>query len=172
MQEFMVDTGQWNAFWSRWQDAIDQIPGLREELLAHVGTRIRSEVRQAIDVSVINDSGGRLKAWQEFFIGSKKGYAAVRSKSEKIRAGYKRTQTKFQYKGRTVDLNAGALTNFLSSGHKVRGPGGRAKRYVRRARMLRVEGADFYPKAKEEAEKIAMQEAEVVLRELEANLQA
>ena len=38
MQEFMVDTGQWNAFWSRWQDTIDQIPGLREELLAHVGT--------------------------------------------------------------------------------------------------------------------------------------
>ena len=65
-----------------------------------------------------------------------------------------------------------ALTNFLSSGHKVRGPSGRAKRYQPRARMTRVRGLDFYGKAKAEAEKIAVREAENLLRRLtESELQ-
>ena len=29
MQEFTVDTAGWNAFWDRWKNTIDKIPGLK-----------------------------------------------------------------------------------------------------------------------------------------------
>jgi len=156
MQEFQIDTGDWKAFWERWKDTIDQLPGLKETLLEKIGERTQREVRSAIDSSGLSDSRGRVKRWQNPHVGSGRGYVAVRSDSVLVSAGYQDRQT----------LNAGALTNFLASGHRVRGPSGRAKRYQPRLRMTRVRGFDFYEKAKAEAEKIAIREAEVMLQEL------
>ncbi len=160
MQEYFIDTGEWKAFWERWQDTIDKIPGLREELLERVGESVRDSVRHKIDTSGLNDSRGRVKLWQNPHVGSRHGYVAVRADSVEVAAGY----------GDRQRLNAGALTNFLSSGHKVRGPSGRSKRYQPRARMTRVKGADFYPKARAEAERIALQEAESMLQALKEEL--
>lgn len=158
MQEFQIDTNQWKAFWERWRDTIDQLPGMKEELLERIGESIRDTVRAYIDASGLNDARGRVKRWQNPHVGSGLGYAAVRADSVEVAAGYRDRQR----------LNAGALTNFLSSGHRVRGPSGRAKRYQPRARMTRVKGLDFYGKAKAEAEKIAVQEAEAFLKRLTA----
>lgn len=170
MQEFMIDTGEWKAFWARWRDTIDGVPGLKEEVLDRVGARIRNEVHNAIEVSGINDSRGRVKRWQNPHVGSGKGYVAVRADSHKVTGtigtGYKDMETVLRYRGRESPMNAGALTNFLTSGHRVRGPSGRSKRYQPRARMTRVRGLDFYGKAKAETEKIAVQEAESMLREI------
>lgn len=154
MQEFQIDTGAWKDFWARWQDTAAQVPGLKETLLERVGRRVREEVRGAVGRSGLSDPRGRVKLWQNPHTGSGKGYVAVRADSVEVAAGYKDRQR----------LNAGALTNFLSSGHRVRGPSGRAERYRPRARMTRVKGLDFYGKAKAEAEKIAVQEAEDFLR--------
>lgn len=156
MQEFTVDTAGWNAFWDRWKNTINKIPGLKEAMLEKLGGRVQGEVRQAVDRSGLHDSRGRVKRWQNPHVGSGRGYVAVRADSVEVAAGYRDRQR----------LNAGALTNFLSSGHKVRGPSGRAKRYQPRARMTRVRGLDFYSKAKAESEKIAVQEAEDFLRRL------
>lgn len=156
MQEFTVDTGDWKAFWDRWQDTIKQLPGLKEAMLEKIGGRVQGEVREAVDRSGLNDPRGRVKRWQNPHVGSRLGYVAVRADSVEVAAGY----------GDRQRLNAGALTNFLSSGHKVRGPSGRSKRYQPRARMTRVKGLDFYGKAKAEAEKIAVQEAEAFLERL------
>lgn len=156
MQEFTVDTGDWKAFWNRWQDTIEQFPGLKEAMLEKLGGRVQAEVREAVDRSGLNDARGRVKLWQNPHMGSRLGYVAVRADSVEVAAGYRDRQR----------LNAGALTNFLSSGHKVRGPSGRSKRYQPRARMTRVKGLDFYGKAQAEAEKIAVQEAEDFLRRL------
>lgn len=156
MQEFRVDTGEWNAFWERWRTAINQIPGLKEAMLEKTGGRIREEVRTAADRSGLHDTRGRVKLWQNPHMGSGKGYVAVRSDSVEVAAGYKDRQR----------INAGALTHFLTSGHRVRGPSGRSKRYQPRARMTRVKGFDFYGRAQAEAEKIAVQEAENFLRRL------
>jgi len=156
MQEFMVDTGEWNAFWERWQDTIEQLPGLKEAMLEKIGRRAQSEVWSAIDRSGLNDARGRVKRWQNPHVGSGRGYVAVRPDSVEASAGYRDRQV----------LNAGALTNFLASGHRVRGPSGRARRYQPRARMTRVRGFGFYEKARAEAEKIAVQEAEDFLRRL------
>lgn len=157
MQEIMVDTGDWKAFWDRWRDTADALPGLKGAMLERIGGQIRDEVRGSVDRSGLNDSRGRVKLWQNPHVGEGRGYVAVRSDSVEVAAGYKDRQV----------LNAGALTNFLSSGHKVRGPSGRAKkRYHPRARMTRVNGLDFYGKARAESEKIAIQEAEDFMRRL------
>lgn len=156
MQEFTVDTGDWKAFWNRWQDTVEQLPGLKEAMLEKLGGRVQREVREAVDRSGLNDARGRVKLWQNPHVGSGLGYVAVRADSVEVAAGYRDRQR----------LNAGALTNFLTSGHKVRGPSGRAKRYQPRARMTRVKGYDFYAKAQAEAEKIAVQEAEAFLERL------
>lgn len=158
MQEYFIDTGEWTAFWKRWQNAVEQIPGLKEAMLEKIGNRARDEVRSRIDSSGLSDPRGRVKRWQNPHVGSGHGYVAVRADSVEVAAGYKDRQR----------LNAGALTNFLTSGHRVRGPSGRSKRYQPRARMTRVRGLDFYGKAKAEAEKIAVQEAEAFLERITA----
>lgn len=156
MQEYFIDTGEWKAFWERWHDTIEKLPGLKEAMLEKIGGRVQGEVREAVDRSGLNDSRGRVKCWQNPHVGSGHGYVAVRADSVEVAAGY----------GDRQRLNAGALTNFLSSGHKARGPSGRSKRYQPRARMTRVKGYDFYAKARAEAEKIAVQEAEAFLERL------
>jgi len=156
MQECFIDTGEWKAFWERWRDTIERFPGLKEAMLEKIGRQTQGEVRSAIDRSGVSDSRGRVKRWQNPHVGSGRGYVAVRPDSVEAAAGYKDRQI----------LNAGALTNFLASGHRVRGPSGRTKRYQYRGRMTRVRGFDFYEKAKAEAEKIAIQTAEEMLGEI------
>ncbi len=72
--------------------------------------------------------------------------------------------------GNKTPLNAGALTNYLTSGHKVRGPSGRWKRYVSRADKTRVKGFCFYKTAGDRAKKIAIQAAEEFLNSLAVEL--
>lgn len=158
MQEFEINTNQWNTFWKRWQETIDSIPGMKEEMLERIGESVRDTVRANIDASGLNDSRGRVKRWQNWHKGDGLGYVAVRADSVEVAAGNRDRQR----------LNAGALTNYLTSGHKTRMPSGRAKRYQPRARMTRVKGLDFYRKAHAEAEKIALQEAEAFLEGLTA----
>ena len=40
MQEFTIDTGGWKAFWDRWQETINQLPGLKEVMLERLGGRL------------------------------------------------------------------------------------------------------------------------------------
>jgi len=166
MQEFLIDTKEWKAFWKRWGDVIDRIPGMKESMLERIEQQTQQAVWTAIDSSGLSDSRGRVKHWQNPHTGSGKGYVAVRPDSVEVAVGYRRKSDGLQ----TETLNAGALTNFLSSGHWVRGRSGRTKRYRRRARMTRVRGFDFYEKAKAEAEKIAIQEAKAMLREIGATI--
>ncbi|WP_455581198.1 hypothetical protein [Dysosmobacter sp.] len=150
MQDVNLDTSDWKSFWLRWDASLKKIPGLKEAMLERMGVRVRSEVRACVDRSGVRDHRGRVKLWQNRHIGSGKGYVAIRADSVEVTAGGSGKQT----------LNAGALTNFLSSGHEVRGPSGKAKRYVSRAQVLKVRGYDFYKAAAVQADKIAIQEAE------------
>lgn len=162
MQEFTMDTSAWTEFWSRWEDAIKQIPGLKEKILEKAGEDIRDTVRYSIFQSGLNDRRhGRVKTWQNPHIGSGKGYVAVRPDSVEVESGG----------GSKEKLNAGALTNYLASGHKVRGPSGRAERYVPRARMIRVPGRGFYKDAARDAEQIAVQSAEEFLKQISEVMQ-
>ena len=156
MQEFSVDTSKWSEFWSRWEENIKQIPGLKEKILEKAGEDIRDAVRQSIDRSGVKDRLGRVKSWQNAHIGSMLGYVAIRADSVEVASGG----------GNKAMLNAGALTNYLASGHKVRGPSGRSKRYVPRARMAKIPGHGFYNDAAGTAEEVAVQAAEAFLAQI------
>lgn len=161
MQEFTVDTNGWDAFWEKWRDTVNAIPDMKEVLLERVGREVRDEVRRAIDASGLDDRRfGRVKQWQGPHMGSKLGYVAVRPESVMVQSGG----------GNKALLNAGALTNYLTSGHRVRGPSGRAKRYRSRAEKARVGGFRFYKTAGNQAEKIAIQAAEEFLKSLVVEL--
>lgn len=153
MQEFTLDRAGWDAFWARWSEAMAQVPGMRAAVLEEAGDRARDAVRDAIDASGLNDRRGRVKLWQNRHVGSKGGYAAVRADSVMVTAGPRDRQV----------LNAGALTNYLTNGHKARQPSGRAKRYVPRAGMTRVRGYGFYKTAAAQAERIALEAAQAYL---------
>lgn len=161
MQEFIVDTGAWRSFWAGWRGTVNAIPGMKETLLERVGREIRDEVRRAIDASGLDDRRyGRVKLWQGPHVGSGLGYVAVRPDSIMVQSGG----------GNKALLNAGALTNYLTSGHKVRGPSGQRKRYRSRATKTRVAGFRFYKTAAVQAEKAALQAAEEFLENLVVEL--
>ncbi|MDY3906601.1 MAG: hypothetical protein SOZ47_07345 [Lawsonibacter sp.] len=160
MQEFLVDTSEWYSFWRDWEQKIKQIPGMKEAMLERAGSAVRLDVQRAIDRSGVNDRTGRVKLWQNRHIGDKLGYVAVRADSVEVMSGG----------GNRKPLNAGALTNYLTSGHKVRGPSGRNKRYRPRATMTRVPGFSFYKTASYGAEKIALEAAKQFLDQLEVEL--
>ncbi len=161
MQELTMDTGGWSAFWEKWRDTVNAIPGMKEALLERTGRELREEVRRAVDASGLDDHRyGRIKQWQGPHMGSGRGYVAVRPESVMVQSGG----------GNKTPLNAGALTNYLTSGHKVRGPSGRWKRYVSRAEKSRVKGFGFYKSAGDRAEQIAIQAAEEFLNSLAVEL--
>lgn len=156
MQEMFLDTQNWDAFWAEWKDVIKSVPGLKEEMLESIGARAQQELLSAIDRSGLNDRRGRVKSWQNPHIGSGKGYVAIRADSGETTGGYEG--------GETVAI--GALTNYLTVGHRVRPPSGRNKRYVPKARMSRVRGFGFYKTAAGQSNKIAVEEAEKFLKRL------
>lgn len=156
MQEFYVALDGWNGFLSRWNAALQAIPGLKEASLEKAGDRLREELRGAIDRSGLNDPKGRVKLWQNRHVGSGKGYVAVRSDSVLVTAGAN---------GRQV-LNTGALTNFLTNGHKVRTPSGRSKRYISKANVSRARAFGFYADTGQTAQRIAAQAGEEFVKKV------
>ena len=156
MQERFIDTSDWTAFWDRWKDTIAKIPGKKEEMLNRIGEAVQEAIRRAIDETGVNDAHGRVKSWQNPHLGSGRGYVAVRSDSAEVRSAG----------GAGKPVNAGALTNYLESGHKVRLPSGRAERYVPRLRVDSVPGAHFYRAASISARRIARDAAEALLDEI------
>lgn len=75
----------------------------------------------------INDANGRIAGYQQKYVGSGGGYAAVRATDSSTGAN-----------------SPGALTNYLENGHAIRRPSGSAKRYKPRIRTLYVAGRGFY----------------------------
>lgn len=160
MQETEFDLHEWKDFLERLDKSIKQVPNLKKNMLEQVGSELEDAVRRQIEASGLNDRRGRVRSWQNSHIGSGLGYVAIRSDSVEVQSGG----------GNRQRLNAGALTNFLTSGHKVRGPSGRSKRYVPRARMARVPGFGFYKNTSSEAEKIALYAANEFLEKIKESL--
>lgn len=128
---------------------LKEMPGKRKKLHERIGDTILKQVKQQVSVS-IHDSHGTVAGWQQVFIGSKGGYAAVRP------AG-----------GTSGDDSPGAITNYLNSGHKIRRPKSlTGKHYRSRVKRLYVDGRHFYQSAAVQAEAEAIREAEAFADEL------
>lgn len=127
-------------------DLLDDFPEMRRELHEELGAIAKREVDAAVESSGINDSGGNIRRWQVVHIGSKGGYAAVRAAGAKAGGG-------------TGSNSAGAVTNYLEHGHKIRPPQG-GKNYRPRIHVAYVNGFHFYDTARTSVEAKAIQTAQ------------
>jgi len=125
---------------SRFQNLLSELPDMRREMHESAGAAVRDAVHAEIVASGIYDSHGKIRGWQELYIGSYGGYAAVRA-----------------VKGGVAGKNPGAITNYLESGHRVRQPSGKAKQVRKsRAKQQRVKAYGFYRTSRGPAQNIAM----------------
>lgn len=162
MRETFTDLSEWTEFCEQCNTILKKLPDIKAELLEKAGDDVRDEVRRSILTAEINDAHGRVTTWQNRHVGSGRGYVAVRSDSVEVLSGG----------GGRNTLNAGALTNYLNSGHKVRQPSGRTRRYVPRAKITYVPGAKFYQKANRFAKKNALEAAKGYLSSVKEALQS
>lgn len=106
---------------------LDAVPEIireaRAEFFEEAGTSLLSDVRGRIGGT------GKIAGVQEFYVGTGKGYAAVRAKAKTNVGKYA----------------AGYITNALENGHEGRTASGKAKRKRRsRAKASRVPGKYMY----------------------------
>lgn len=125
-----VDLSALEKFSDELNTLLDEIPEARRKLHEELATMAKKEVDAQIIASGIQDSQGKIRDWQEDDVGSGGGYAAVRA-----------------VKGVTGDNSPGAITNYLESGHRIRPPSGKAKRYKPQIKVPYVEGHHFYQEA-------------------------
>lgn len=109
---------------------LKKMPEKNRALHEELAELAKAEVDAQISASGVNDSSGEIKGWQEPHVGSRGGYAAVRASD----AG-------------TGNNSPGAITNYVGSGHKIRRPGGKSKRYRPAIKKPYVDGRHFYQKA-------------------------
>lgn len=95
---------------------------IHERLGAQMLTGVRGNV-----AGMLNDAHGHVAGWQQKYIGSGGGYAAVRA-----------TDTA------SGPNSPGAITNYNENGHAIRRPKGKTPRYRPRIYMLYVNGRGFY----------------------------
>lgn len=132
-------------------DILLKSPKKRKELHERIAERLKNTIDAEIG-SRIEDSDGKIQSWQEKAVGEKGGYAAVRPLSGKNGGG-------------TGEGSVGAITNYLESGHRISPPRG-GKDYHPRINVPYVKGYFFYEATGDEAERIALEEAERFADEL------
>ena len=130
MQE--VDTREMVDFGRTLSNLLGELPEMRRELHEELAELAKKEVDAAISSSGLNDSSGDIRRWQAAHVGSGGG---------------------------TGPNSAGAITNDLEGGHKIRPPSGKPG-YRPRIRMAYVNGYHFYQTARSSLEAKAIRLAE------------
>lgn len=133
---------------------LEEFPEARKKLHERLAKIAKEDVDRQINTSGINDSIGKVKGWQESHVGSGGGYAAVRPE-----------------KGKTGPNSPGAITNYLESGHRIRGPSGKSKYYRPRIKKPYVDGYHFYQSASVAVESKAIAEAKKFVEEMAKKLE-
>lgn len=109
-------------------DFLKRFPNMRKELHEKIADALKKEVDLQIGMS-LDDFSGKIKKWQEKYVGSKGGYAAIRPVDTS-----------------TGNDSPGAITNYINSGHTIRRPRGKNKYYRANIKKLYVDGRHFYEK--------------------------
>lgn len=129
-----------DALFDHIEGAFKRYPELKAKVLDEVGDELLSEVQGQMAISGLHAGGGRLRGWQKYHVGSRKGYVAVRPIGSKEGAA-------------TGPNGPGAITNYVESGHAVRRRTANAKRSRKsRATVAAVPGRHFYAAANSMAE--------------------
>lgn len=156
MQELSADIQKLEKLFKK---ITDEFPGRKKELFQKMAPALKKLLDQSILATDINDSHGHIRGYQQYYLGSGGGYAAVRAQ-----------------KGKTGRDSPGAITNYLENGHKARtrGYGSTAKFRTHgkggRALQARVRGRHFYYNSTQEVEALALKLGTEFMRELEKEL--
>lgn len=122
----------------RFSDLLKTVPEARREMFAELAEELLADLRGRIG------GAGKVQSWQEKYVGSSGGYAAVRPKAK--------TYAEATRSGRMWAV--GAVTNAITTGHKTRNGG-------------YVPGRHFYSDAQGGAEVIAQRAMERFERKIQ-----
>lgn len=88
---------------------IEKVPAIKTQALYAAAKSLQGEVRKQIQEQGVQDPFGRVKRWQQVYLGSKGGYAAVRPMAE---------YTEKTWRGK--DVFSSQITRWLERGHGTR----------------------------------------------------
>lgn len=124
-----IDMGSLEKLDQDLAEAVQQTPEIKRDVLTELGQQLLAQVRSNIGGT------GKVQRWQHMHLGSGGGYVAI----------HPAENTTDEY-----GLAVGAITNAIDSGHKIRPPSGKAKRYTPRIRKAQVPGRQMYAKTNPE----------------------
>jgi hypothetical protein len=135
---------------------VKDAPRMRRELHERMGEQLKHTVDSNIATSGLNDSRGKIRNWQDKFVGSGGGYVAVRAVATS-----------------TGPNSPGAITNYLECGHRtVLGSGRRPNRIrANDTRKAWVDGFWFYKKSQADAKGIAEREVEKFVQQIKDRIE-
>lgn len=158
MQKIQIDSDELDRLAERLAQSPEIIREAKRQAFEKAAPRLLALVQAEIGGT------GRVKSWQEKYVGSRGGYAAVRPRA---RTWIETRQAK-QYA-------AGYVTNAINSGHRKRGRGlyqdKRLKSYKTISQEDWVEGKHFYEAAQELAVPVAQEAAEEIVAALIGHLE-
>lgn len=148
-----------------WDQLLKDFPQAKRELLERLGSRMLADVRERIGGT------GKVRGWQDRYIGSKNGYVANRPKAETWQV----TKGGGKYA-------VGYITNAIENGHRVRrpqpsgSPAGSGKdsyHYTRgRNNMAAVSGKRFYESVRTRMDSMGREELEKLAAEVARRLES
>ncbi len=109
------------------EELSEELPEMRREIHEELAGQMRGEVEEAL-ARKAGSSTGKVAGWQEGYVGTKGGYAAVRPRAKAFHEGYA----------------VGYITNAIENGHAIRRPSGKWKGYRARVKKRYVLGLHFY----------------------------
>lgn len=112
---------------------LKKLPAIKTQALYAAAKSFQEEVRRQIQQQGVQDSFGRVKRWQQVYLGSKGGYSAVRPMAE---------YTQKTWKGKQVFSSQ--ITRWLEQGHGAR----KAEGGYYQSGVTYVRGRLFYSWAK------------------------
>lgn len=160
MQEFSIDSAELKELVKKLEKAPEVLAWARREAMIHAAAELKSLMDAAIGGS------GRVKSWQQSYVGSGGGYAAVRPR-KKTYAEARVRQTFAERRGPPHPTYAvGYITNAINSGHRT--PSHRAGqrkglRGYRTAATRTVGGRGFYEAVQSQAGAVGEKAAEEIL---------
>lgn len=152
-----VDTRDIDLLLESWDQLLADFPKEKTVLLEDLGKELLTEIQGRIQGS------GTVQSWQSYYLGSKKGYVAVRAKANT----YKRTAGGKQYA-------VGYVTNAIEGGHRHRRPSPERKAgyyYRPRIRTVAVSARYFYAQVRGRMESMGQAELERLAQGLISRLE-
>ena len=154
--EVSIDARDLERLIKKLEAAPDILRDARRRAMEEATLKLKQEVDTAIG------GEGKVQGWQEKYVGSKGGYAAVRPKAK--------TFTKVNGRGKKYAV--GYVTNAIEHGHRFPSTHGKQRRYNEiRNGQLNVPGRHFYQEVNKKIPEIAQEAAAQVEAELIAHLE-